>query len=513
MSNYIESAAFSIQAGALAGTMQFQRGLNLLSGENGTFKTKLLQALRGGANVVPHENDPERPLQVQAISPKRNAQRRAVQEIYNDMRRGDKKLEQYLTARKLVDTTFEEYPSLGDLFYVVYDDLCRDGGNQVEKMNETVNEFNSVIRQIFEHYELQARWDATLGAPQISMLKHRATEVPLEGLSLGEQEILSFATYIHSSRNSYDAFLIDEPEVHLNWHLEEKLFGFLDDYCEAEGKQMIVVTHSRVVFTQRFLPKTTFLFWENGKVQWGKELDPEQRRRLAGDAIEIIRLGAFSKPVVFVEDGCQVLVVEQLSRALGADILISQCGNKSNVRSLYKFSQMDNWPDSYFIEDGDNEGSPFDDPHFIHLDKYCIECYLLNVGVAAAVTGCTEDEIRQAIFDSIIEKKELMFRRDRFFEFLIDNLTVEHITEERLGTFDASLIFGGFLRRLNISQADYVDRYVRTCQSQGTLGDVLPEKVVELIERAVEETAVSTEASETIGSEKPEVGETADSSA
>ena len=373
---------------------------------------------------------------------------------------------------------------------MVYNDLCRDGGDQIEKMNEATKDFNNVTRQIFEHYELRARWSTPLGAPEVSMLKHGATEVPLEGLSLGEQEILSLATYIQSSRDSYDVFLIDEPEVHLNWHLEEKLFGFLDDYCEAFNKQMVVVTHSRIVFTQRFLSKTTFLFWEGGKVKWGPDLDSEQRRRLAGEAIEIIRLGAFSKPVFFVEDRCHEIVADEIRKALSADILISPCGNRSNLRSLYRLSQVeDGWPDSYFIEDGDNEGSSITDDHFVHLDKYCIENYLLDPSIASRVTGKAEDEVRQLRFDAIMEEKQKIFQRNKFFDFVIDGLTEEAITEERLGKLDASMMIDNFLRKVDLSLPEYIARYVQSCQAQGVLREVLPPKMVAVIEAAVPETA------------------------
>lgn len=491
MSNYIDSATFDIQPGALVGTMTFRRGLNLLSGENGTFKTKLLQALRSGAVISYHENQEASPPRVQAISPKRNSQRRAVQQIYDEMRRSNTKLDAYLSARNIDDGTFEPYPSLGDLFYVVYNDLCRDGGDQIEKMYDAVTDFNGVIKRIFEHYELQATWDSTLGAPSISLLKHGVTQVPLEGLSLGEQEILSLATYIHSSRDSYDIFLIDEPEVHLNWHLEEKLFEFLDDYCQSYEKQMVVVTHSRVTFMQRFLSKTTFLFWEAGRVKWGPELAGEQRRRLAGDAIDIIRLGAFTKPVFFVEDDCQAQVVEEVARALGTDIIVSQCGNKSNVRSLYQFARIESWPTSYFVEDGDNEEPPFINPQFIHLDKYCIECYLLDPAIASVVTGQTEENIRQLIFDSILDKKQLIFRRNKFFEFLLDHLTVDHITEENLAKLDASIIMNSFLEEIGWSRADYIKRYVQVCHSRTVLESVLPKAIVEAIDSATMPQPVS----------------------
>ncbi len=501
MSNYIEAATFSISPGALAGTMQFRTGLNLLSGENGTFKTKLLQNLRSGASLKYHEDPPAASPRVQAISPKRNAQRRAVQEIYNELRRNDTKLEAVLNARNVQDATFEAYPSIGELFYAVFNDFCRDGGNQVEKMEQAAAGFNAVIKRIFEHYDLQAVWDDALGAPRISLLKHDATQVPLDGLSLGEQEILSLATYIHSSRDTYDIFLIDEPEVHLNWHLEERLFDFLDAFCDLHQKQMIVVTHSRMVFTTKFLNKTQFLFWEGGQVKWGPELAAEQRRRLAGDAIEIIRLGTFTKPTFFVEDACQETIVTEIARVLDADVAVSPCGNKANVRSLYRYAQNDRWTNSYFVEDGDNERSPFADPRFIHLGKYCVECYLLDPAIASAVVGKTETEVRQATFDAIVENKGTIFRKNKFFEFLIDHLTIDHVTAARLAMLDASLILPAFLERLGYGEAGYIRGYIQVCHSRGLLNSILPAEIVDVVERSLADTVANDVAEEQASAE------------
>src|SRR5262249_15679484 len=147
-----------------------------------------------------------------------------------------------INERNINDATFEPYPALGDLFYVYYDHLRKDGGSQTEKMRQTVDEFNNVIKRVFPHYQLPANWNPTAGSPKIELLKHGVTHVPLEGLSLGEQEVLSLAISVFASRERYEVFLIDEPEVHLNWHLEERLFEFLDDYCQINNKQMIVVT-------------------------------------------------------------------------------------------------------------------------------------------------------------------------------------------------------------------------------------------------------------------------------
>ena len=152
MGNYIQSVDLDIQNGLLTGRMSFHPGLNILSGENGTFKTKTLQAIK--ANATKTLFDPQSPCRMQAVSPKRNAQRRAFQDIYNQFRRESKKLEAVINERNINDAAFEDYPSLGDLYYVVFEDLCKDGGNQREKMQEAANDFNKVISKVFSHYKL-----------------------------------------------------------------------------------------------------------------------------------------------------------------------------------------------------------------------------------------------------------------------------------------------------------------------------------------------------------------------
>lgn len=482
MGNYIESADLNIQGGLLVGTMTFLPGLNFLSGENGTFKTKVLQALKGGQRRLHTPNDPCR---MQAVSPKRNAQRRAFQQVFDLFRRENKKLDGIINERNLNDATFEEYPALGDLYYVVYDDLCKDGGNQIEKMQTAVTEFNSVIKKIFRQYELVAQWNNTTGSPAINLLKHGLTTVPLEGLSLGEQEILSLAINIYSSRNRYDVFLIDEPEVHLNWHLEERLFEFLDDYCSDYSKQMIVVTHSRAVFKERFHSRTQFLYWDGqGKVNWGKTVTDEQRRRIAGDAIEIIRLGDFTKPTFFVEDAAQLVVIQEIANVLGAEITVTQCGTSANVRSLYRHSKLEPvWQNSYFVEDGDNEGTPFPgEESFIHLDKYCIENYLLNIDIAHAASQRSPDILRQLLIDSIHASKDIIFRKNKFFEFLLDHLKPEDLTPENMAKLDAAEILPHFLKEIGMSFFDYTQTYIRECEKQGLLLAIMPHRIVEILE-------------------------------
>ena len=311
----------------LVGTIEFLPGLNIISGENGTLKTRLLQQIKNSPDKLTLSEGID-PLRVQAISPKRNAERRAFATIFQKFRQDNIKLASLTNERQINDQTFDNYPSLGDLYYVVYDDLCKDGGDQQEKMRQTTNQFNTVIQTLFSGYRLVSEWDAAAGSPNIKLIKNGISEVPLEALSLGEQEMLSLVVNLYTSKERYDIFPIDEPEVHLNWHLEEKLFNYLDKFCQDYGTQMIVVTHSRAIFKEKFLRKAQFLYWaDDGKIRWGKELTPEQQRKLAGDAIEIIRMGDFEKPTFFVEDGRHQEIIEAVGQILGIEISVSQCGN------------------------------------------------------------------------------------------------------------------------------------------------------------------------------------------
>jgi hypothetical protein len=173
-----------------------------------------------------------------------------------------------------------------------------------------------------------------------------------------------------------------------------------------------------------------------------------------------------------------------ISRALSKHISITVCGNAPNVRSLFQRSKGDGgWQNVFFLEDGDNECSPFpDEDNFIHLDKYCIENYLLDLGLASACTGLTIEEVKDLIFTSIIGIKSMILGKTKFLEFLIDRFTPEDLTEDRLAKIDASLILPHFLRDVGLTFEEYLDRYVAEAIRRGELSRVFPEKLINAIE-------------------------------
>lgn len=497
MANHIASANLNILNGLLHGAMEFTPGLNIISGENGTLKTQLLQALRGGAAI---SSETGVPLRMQTFSPKRNSERRATESILQYFRQNNRTWEANLNERvgaQINVSGFDNYPSLGDLYYLIFEHRCKDGADRRSHMSAVTTDFNEVIQAVFSQYQVKSVWDENLGAPRISMTKNLNIEFPIEGLSMGEQEVLSLILSIKTSHEKVDVYLIDEPEVHLNWHLEERLFTFLDNFCSNSNKQAIVVTHSRTIFKPRFFPKAQFLRWgQDQRVTWGRDLTTQQRSRLAGDAIEIVALGDFSKPTIFVEDSSHADVVGALASFMGTSVSVSQCGNATNVKSLYKYQiSHGRWANAFFLIDGDNQGNPYPgDKHFIHLPYYCIENMMLDPETLAKVSGRSIDGVRLEILGACNANRKAIFQKNKFFEFLADSLTADHMTFDRLRSFDGSVIIADVITALGLStMVDALPKYLQAAQEIQRLQDLVPSQLKAAILTAGQTQAVDPE--------------------
>lgn len=483
MNNFITSADINILDGIMSCSIPFNNGLNILSGENGTFKTKLLSAIKDGKTNVSHTGSPP---DVLAYSPKRNSERKNIETIFNDVRQHNRMLSKYIDEKvgtAFQDNTFITYASFAELFFLDFDELCKDGGDRITRMNDLTIEYNGILKLIFPDYELVSTWSETKGYPQISVRK-MGTDIRMDSLSLGEQEILSLVFNLYTSRKRGEVILIDEPEIHLNWHLEEALFHFFDWFCEEHDRQLIVATHSRVVFQSKYLKKTQFLFWENDHVVVSREIPDAQRKKIAGEGIEIIKLGDFSKPTFFVEDQAHQDIIEIIAENLEVEISVAQCGNSQNVISLYRHLMREGGlAHCYFVIDGDNQGNPFPgNEKFIHLDKYSIENYLFDFETAAIVTGKTVDQIKEMIYQAIIERKDEILKKNKFFEFLFDRFKSSDINSDSLSKLDCSEIINVYVSKTGMNFSDYVKRYVEYLNEQSLLKSVLPEKIILAIE-------------------------------
>ena len=140
---------------------------------------------------------------------------------------------------------------------------------------------------------------------------------------------------------------------------------------------------------------------------------------------------------------------------------------------------------TFFLEDGDNQGSPFPgEPDFIHLDKYCIENYLLDLPTASIATGRDEAELRHIIFDEVVKRRDKILGKNKWLEFLFDGLRPEDLTPGRMAKLDASLIIGGYLTSVGMTREDYLDRYVKAAKQSGSLETVFPESLVSAIRQS-----------------------------
>lgn len=480
MNSIIESADVNILNGTLVGRIDFLPGLNIICGENGTLKTKLLQSLKSEQYNSSTSSRPR----IQAISPKRNSERRALEQAIQFMRQNNRNYDTYIGeagGQQLNDRTFANYPSLVELFFYSYDRKCRDGSAPTLHMKNVETEFNEVVGSVFPEYEIAAEWNASQGRPMVQISKRGNIVVPIEELSLGEQEVLSLIANIYVSKDAYETFLIDEPEVHLNWGLEERLFDFLNDFCGKYEKQMIVVTHSRAVFLPQFISKVQFLVWnEQQRVVPTKEITPDQRRRIAGEAISVLKLGGTEVPTVFVEDKIHGLIVDKLAKTIDVSIATAQCGTKSNVRSLFKRSKQDGgWSNSLFVEDGDNEGPPpFAGEDFLHIDKYCMENYLLDFRVITSRWGLPETDIKEKLFSCIDNSKEKILGKNKFLDFLWDQFRSDQLTPSLLAKLDASIVLECFCKKLDSTVSDYIASYIEEAKTLGMLEEVFPSGLV-----------------------------------
>lgn len=479
--------------GALTNTISFTDGLNILSGENGTFKSHILRQIKTGANTT-FSGRQIPTSRIMAYSPKRNSERRSIEAIFQTLRSQNRRFKDYVQSRiqsQFREDVFDTYSSAGELYFMRYEEECRDGLGQRDKMELVKNEFNEVIRKVFGNYQLLATW---VGQPQIKLEKH-GVPIPIESLSCGEQEVLSLVLNIYISRDSYDVVLIDEPEIHLNWHLEEKLFSFLDEFCNTNRKLAIVATHSRVIFKKPFIDKTQFLVWQGNTVNITKEISPEQRSRIAGEAIDIFKIGVLQEECIFVvEDLVHEKVLQQISSVLNGRIRVAPIGNSSSVENLFLFSKTDGgWGKTYFLTDGDNKGNRFpSERHFIHLGKYCMENYLLDISTIAGLASISQDSAKALILQAIKDSTQKFAKENKPFALLLGKLSQDSLDDEMLNSIDASKMMPRLPELLHLEMEDYLARYVSHLHDTSRLSDVFPSDLISIIQNSSLRSSIQT---------------------
>ncbi len=274
---YIKSIAVAEFDGAFNQTIQFKAGLNILSGVNGTGKTTVLKRLKEQFNTDKVQKEGT-VAKVLAFNPKRNAEKKTVLAALQYIRQQNRTSEAVLNEasnRAIADNTFERYESFGDLYGYEFLDRCKTGGNQIETMNVLTEEYDRIVKNVFPEYEIKTEWSTTTGYPDVKLSTKYGVPLDLSLMSCGESEVMALMFNVYFNKNNTDVFLIDEPEVHLNWSLEKGLFTFFDNFAQENQKQIIVTSHSRVIFDQAFRGKTQFFVFRNKKIF--VESDPRKK--------------------------------------------------------------------------------------------------------------------------------------------------------------------------------------------------------------------------------------------
>lgn len=475
---YIKSLPVNLFNGVFSTTINFTNGLNIISGVNGTGKTEVLKLFKSTTGILSANDKNYGDLAIFAISPKRNTEKQAIDSIFQQVKTLNKTAQTFINevkGRQIKDTGFENYPSFAELFIQEYDLLMQDGVTGYEKaIASTSEKFNEVLQQVFPDYQIEAKWitgatDAS-GKLDLKVKKYLASPITIDQLSTGEREVLSLLFCIFVSREKEDVYLIDEPEIHLNWDLERGLFNFFNWFCEKFQKQIIVVTHSRIIFSPEFYSRTQFFVWENDKIVCKNDINEKQKSSIAGEISNIINIIGFQKPTFFVEDEKHKKIVSCLANILTKDIEIIVCGNKSNVKTMFNLLKGKGSKDVYFIVDGDNEGPSISDACFVFLKKYCIENYLFDPVILSKVFNVSETDVITKIVDCI---KGLNHSTLLVYKKLAES--VSPFPLDVLDTLDGSKICNKLIKEFGKTEGETIEAYVAIAQSEGKLDTIFGE--------------------------------------
>lgn len=244
----------------------------------------------------------------------------------------------------------------------------------------------------------------------------------------------------------------------------------------------------------------SFGFWqdENGKYQYSESDEVHEHcprcnadfNKLALIPIVIgkFNFGSYLKTTFVVEDDAHEKIVLEIAKCFQKDIEIAQAGNSSNVKSLFQVARSQGELDFvYFLVDGDNQRPDkelINEVHFFHLEKYCIENYLLDFEVCALISGKSKNTVKQVLLEAIQSKSRDLLN-SKLGEALIRRLAVSDIKPTLLSDMDASKFTEEFIRKLGFSNKNrFLEKYVKYCHQTSRLARVFPATLVKAIKKS-----------------------------
>lgn len=493
---HIKSISINEFNGSLNQKISFLSGLNIFSGVNGTGKTTVLKRLKERINdhqVIEVENTINGIL---AFSPKRNAEKKGIEAIYQYMQQQNRSKKAVLAealGKAVIDHEFTKYESLGDVFVLDFGERSRTGNETPQNvMKQVQDEYNEVIKSVFPEYKLVSSWNpeaGTNGSPTVQLITKYGNPIDLSLMSCGESEVLALIFNVYFNRTNTDVYLIDEPEVHLNWSLEKGLFKFFDNFANDHKKQIIVTTHSRIIFDKEFSTKTQYFVFNNGKVTVDPAPPKEYLEEIAGETASIIATTAPIEKTFFVEDEFHKACIQKLlsiNNQTGSIVIVKD--SSGAIQNFFKVlksnsSTYKKWINAYLLIDGDGKDQMYkDESRFIHLERYSIESYFFKTEVIAKVFGETESDLRKKIVDLIKNNpKFLTGSHSSFIAKLIDKLEPSDIDINLMSTFDTSGLLKKLLKDKKMKEVDFIDKYISEVSSSNEIEAIFDKKLIEAI--------------------------------
>lgn len=490
MARFIRTVVVDLLDSKLKTSIEFGEGINLLSGINGSGKSRLLEHIRANASnpsiVRQNDGQPYDQSRIAYVNPKRfSIKKQAVGLLEQLARQGkDRKILQNQLRQQFNDDNSLEMPSFEETLVTSVGRLTGTGkinGDQATK--DVIAEFNEQLNAIFPGYKIRGSWSSNEGSkgPEFRIIKNGIELTPLE-LSTGEKEILALAFAIYTAEEEFDLFLIDEPEIHLNWSLETNLFNFLKQFANKYSKQLIIATHSSIVFDEGFLEHTLFFQWENGNVKVSKVPSPSLQALLAKTTLQrVINLDSATR-TFFVEDEMQALVINTLSNQLGVVVNIEILEGSGNVLKTARIlgSKLNN---ARFVLDGDNKPDK-NILNLIHLHGYCIENYLVDAKAMSVMTSKTQLEMYEQIRASVASLSTRLPKDPHVVLASLEKQVSIQNFSQILNTFDMSNIFKGsdaLHKKVGYaSKKQFVEKYIETLNVSGRLEVVFGELTNEI---------------------------------
>ncbi len=453
-------------------SLELKEGLNIISGENGTGKTALLSFVSDNVNnpnVV--EKEPNDSLNLISFSPKRSAEKQQAQQAYRIINQDPNISQNTLNQlkQKINDNQYQQIRSVAEILNLACEKKTNAGNiDKITAASIIKIEFDAILKSVFLDYELDLVWDSKEKYYSIKIKKY-GKEIELTNLSSGENAIVALLFNIYYVKDDSDVYLIDEPEVHLNWILEEKLFSFLGAFSKEHGKQIIVVTHSRICFRSEYKDAVKFFSWEREKIVLSNTASDKLKELLCGEITQLIESFDAGTPIVYVEDEAQKIVVDNLATRKSVKVYSVIAANSGNIESLAKKNKDISGINVFYLRDGDNKSLKKSDYHqnLIHLQKYCIENYLLDKLILDEIK-VSKELVGDFIFDVIKEESKPPMKE------ILQNYT--HSDREWLGSLDASYFIEPLYIKLGFQKKEeFIKAYIAEAFNQEREDEVFSE--------------------------------------